>query len=198
MDSERIERRWGLLTSRLGRRYANCRLSNYECDGGPQGAAVASVRDYLENLQGNIRSGVNVVFFGPPGTGKDHLMTAMLRAAVTAGLDVNWQDGADLFGGFRDAMRGTETEAVMMSRFTTPSVLAISDPVPPFGGLSEYQASMFFRLIDRRYRDMLPTWVTINAEDRSEMEQRIGANIVDRLGHDALAIPCNWKSRRKA
>lgn len=198
LDSNRKDERWRLLAKRLGRRYSGCRLANYEANTKGQVSVMQQVKAYLECLTSRAKEGQSVIFYGPPGTGKDHLLCAMLYEAIKAGAFVKWQDGAEMFGGFRDAIKGTETEGKIMDRYTEPTFLAISDPVPPIGGLSEYQSSMFFRIIDRRYRDMKATWITINAADREEMEKRISPNIVDRLGHNALSLPCKWPSYRKA
>jgi len=171
-------------------------LGNYQIDFPQQQSVVDLVQQYLIALPDLAKKGKSVLFFGPPGTGKDHLLVAMMKAAVMGGVDLHWDDGAEMFGKFRDNMRGSESETTMLDRYTRPTILAISDPSPPFGGLTSYQASMFFRIVDRRYRDMKPTWITINVADRAEAEERIGASIVDRLGHDALALPCNWPSFR--
>jgi len=196
-DSEsKAERVWKLIAKRLGRRYASASFDTYAIEHDAQRTAVEKLREYAGNLRENIGSGKSVFLFGPPGTGKDHLLIPMLKAAVKENLLVRWDDGAEMFGAFRDSMKGTDTEAKLLARYTSPMVLAISDPVPPFGGLTPYQSSMFFRIIDRRYRDMIPTWITINCKDRKEAEDRMGASIVDRLGHNALAISFNWQSYR--
>lgn len=155
------------------------------------------VADYLNDFKGRLEKGQSVLFFGPPGTGKDHLMVAMLKHAVFCSLKVRWRDGSEMFGGFRDNMRGDASESDLIEKYTKADVLAISDPVPPFGGLTPYQSSMFFRIVDRRYRDVRPTWLTINCKDRAEAEERIGVSIVDRLGEGAMALPCIWPSFRQ-
>jgi hypothetical protein len=42
-----------------------------------------------------------------------------------------------------------------------------------------------------------PTWVTINTKGRAEAIGRMGAQIVDRLSHDAVVCFCNWESYRQ-
>ncbi len=165
-----------------------------------QDRIVGQVESYLAEFRERYTSGQSVLFFGPPGTGKDHLMVAMMRAAVNFHLSVAWNDGSQMFGEFRDNMRGGVSEEKLLDRYTTADILAISDPVPPFGGLTPYQSGMFFRIVDRRYRDRRPTWITINCKDRKEAEDRLGVSIVDRLGENAMALPCDWPSyrRRKA
>ena len=51
--------------------------------------------------------------------------------------------------------------------------------------------------IDRRYRDLKATVMTLNVATRKEAEDRLSPNIVDRLAHGAMAIHCNWPSYRR-
>jgi DNA replication protein DnaC len=200
-DLETARRRedWGKLIRRIGRRYKNSTLENFEAPTGPQTLALEAARAYAAKMPEHVKSGRGVFLYGPPGTGKDHLATAMLRLAVLEhGMKVEWTDGADFFGAMRDNIGSDGSEAAILSRWRTPDLLAISDPVPPRGDVdSAYQLSMLFRVIDRRYRDLKPTLVTLNAADRGEAEKRLSPNIIDRLAHGALAIHCNWKSYRR-
>lgn len=56
---------------------------------------------------------------------------------------------------------------------------------------------MLFDLVDARYSRRKPAWVTLNCASRTEAEERIGVQVVDRLAHDALVVTCNWPSYRK-
>lgn len=125
-------------------------------------------------------------------------MAAMLRHALEFSSQVLWVNGMDLFGEFRDAIDAGASERQGVAKLTAPTILALSDPAPPRGNLSDFQVMMLFRIIDRRYRDMLPTWITVNASSRQQAEERLGAQVVDRLGHGALAIHCDWESYRSA
>ena len=194
-----IERdnQWTWLIARLGKRYANCRLSNFETNEELlKKDAVASVLAYCESMGEEIVEGRNVIFLGPPGTGKDHLMTAMMFAAVRAYCTVEWINGVDFFGDLRDTIDSDALESDFKQRFVKPDVLAISDPIPPWGDLTAFQAAFLFRVIDARYRQMKPVWVTANLS--GDAERRLGAQLVDRLRHDALVLSCNWISYRQA
>ena len=125
-------------------------------------------------------------------------MTAAIREAFNKGFSAKWVNGVDLFGMFRKTISDDDyTEETLIKRLSTPSILAISDPVPPLGSLTDYQAGMMFRVIDTRYRNLKPTWITVNATDAKELEERMTPQIVDRLKDGALAIFCNWESYRK-
>lgn len=184
---------------RVGRRYADCSISNFEAvAGSAQQAALTQVIEYIESIRDNIRGGVNLLLMGPPGTGKDHLMAAAASHAIVDGAKLEWTDGAELFGAFRDLIAKNEPEESAIRRWTDPHVLAISDPVPPLGTVTDHQRAMLFRIIDRRYRDMKATWLTLNVASRDEAGDRLAPNIVDRLGHGAVVVRCNWASYRRA
>lgn len=183
--------------ARRGSRYRKCSLANYIADTPEKKQVVEHVRQYLENFEERFNDGQDVMFIGPTGTGKDHLMTAMLRAAVWRKENVVWRNGFDLFQEFYDSMSGGTEEGVLIKRYTEADVLAISDPIPPKKGLSPYQAGVFFSILDRRYSNERPTWVTINVKDRDEAEEKMGVSTVDRLAENALVLSCDWPSFRK-
>lgn len=180
-----------------GARYAECRLGNYKADTAKQVQSLEMLTEYCENVADRITNGVNLVLVGPAGTGKDHLMTAVCRAAILAGRNLLWRNGQDLWGDFRDAISNEANEAATIRRFVSADVLAISDPLPPRGLMSEFQVATLFRIVDGRYSHMRPTFVTLNVASRAEAEERMGLQIVDRLCHGALVVGCNWSSYRK-
>lgn len=180
-----------------GARYANCRLSNYTIYNDAQTPVKDALIDYCREMAANIRSGVGIVLFGPRGTGKDHLATACAFAAVKAGFGVRWENGMDLFGDFRDAMDTDTPEKSIVRSLIRPDVLVLSDPVPPKGDLTDYQTSTLFRIVDGRYNEMKPTWVTLNCSAGPEAAARMGAQTVDRLRHGSLHLWCDWPSYRE-
>ena len=190
----------------VGRRYEDCGLNNYETTAAEQTHTVKSLQSYLTNLAANVRGGNGLVLFGPSGTGKDHLLVAMAREAIWEGVNVVWTNGRDLFAEVRGLMGrdryqsldSPASEEELLAPLINADVTFISDPIPPTGALTEFQSDVLFRVLDARYRDRMPTWVTINVENGSEADDRMGAQLVDRLRHDALVIHCNWPSYRKA
>jgi DNA replication protein DnaC len=193
-----IARRCDELGRRVGKRYAGCTLDGYETRHDSQRDVLNLVRDYAEHVDERIASGSGLFLIGPPGTGKDHLAIAVLFAAAAKGVNVHWTDGMELFAGARDNIDANRTEAAWLHTFTNPTILAISDPVPPLGSVKEgFQLATLFSIIDRRYRDMKPTLMTLNVNDRDEAEKRMAPNIVDRLAHGALVLRCDWPSYRR-
>ena len=197
MRNRRILGNLDLLWRSRGRRYVGCTLENFQASLPAQQKAVAAVRDYLADIAANVTAGRGVIFYGRAGTGKDHLLAALMRGAVEADLSVLWRGGMDLFAAFRDRIDANADERGFTAELAGAAVLAISDPLPPFGDLTPYQASKLFEVIDRRYSNCRPTWMTLNAGDGHEASKALGTAIVDRLREDALLVPCDWPSWRQ-
>lgn len=195
--------KWIRLSARLGERYADCRISTFVFHEDPRARAVQekvieSLKAYSEQIEELVDSGRGIVLFGPAGTGKDHLLSAMMRKACWHNLSVEWRNGMDLFADRRDAISKDTPERDLIRDLTVPDVLAISDPVPPWGNLTEGQAEFLFRVVDARYRRRKPIWVSANFNEGKEAESRVGAQVIDRLRDGALALYCNWPSFRRS
>lgn len=190
---------WHHLLLRVGRRYERATLDTFEASAGHQSLAKGHVFAYIAQMPSNVQQGRNVLLYGPKGTGKDHLMVAMIREAVlTHGFGVHWINGLDFYGNVRDRIGSDKPEAELVKSICSHDILAISDPLPPWDDVGNFQAQMMFRIIDRRYRDLRPVWVTMNVAKGEEAEKRLGAATVDRLRDNALAIHCDWASHRRA
>lgn len=184
--------------ARRGARYQNCRLSNFEVGKDGQEEALQVIMWYAKNMADHVTRGRGLILFGPRGSGKDHIASALATAAIMHhAFDVDWVNGMELFGRVRDSFDGKEDEADIVRDFVRRQILYLSDPLPPSGSLTEFQATFLFRILDQRYSQMKPTWVTVNVASATELDSRIGAQNGDRLRHEALAVFCNWPSYRK-
>jgi DNA replication protein DnaC len=181
----------------VGARYRDCTLANYRCDCDAQTAVVKRLREYAEKIPDHVRRGDGLILFGPAGVGKDHLMVALAKLAVEHRLSVRWENGADLYADVRECIRDGSGEGWIVDSLASPAVLCISDPVPPTGPITPFQSEFLFRVLDRRYRECKPTWLTCNVSSRTELEERLGPQNADRLCHGALTVHCDWPTWRK-
>jgi DNA replication protein DnaC len=201
-EAERL-RRWAAcerarLQETVGCRYAHCSFDTFKVNSRKQKAVLDALLGYAKDFPARYRGGTNIVLFGPSGTGKDHLLLGLARVAITEHhTKVRWQSGQELYSALRDAMKEDYPEGDVLSPYLGASVLLLSDPLPPRGELTEYQAASLFRVIDYRYRNLKPTWVTLNVASGEEAEKRMGVQVVDRLRHGALSLHCSWPSFRK-
>ena len=74
------------LSLAVGRRYCDCTIGGFQISPGEHAeamkTAVHQCRSYVTGFRECIRDGRSLMFIGPKGTGKDHLMVAVLRAIV--------------------------------------------------------------------------------------------------------------------
>ena len=191
---------WHRLTDPMGSRYRGCRLDNYVIDDAAptadaQRTVLAEIKKYAAEIGNRVNAGQGLLLFGPSGTGKDHLLTGLARIAVGNELSIRWINGSTLYRTMRDGMGEVEEELV--NRCIYPKILYLSDPIPPVGSLTPFQASTLYAIIDGRYRDNKATWATMNVADGMEATQRLGSAIVDRLREGAVSLNCCWPSYRK-
>ena len=198
-EAYRRGRLWESLSNAVGVRYAACTLDGFREYDPRQRAVLGDIRDYAASLAERVATGDGLVLMGRPGTGKDHLLAALMReATLDHGIEVHWINGQDFYGKARDRMDAEgESEAAMIAKLVKPKVLVISDPIPPVGPLSAFQMATLFRIIDGRYRQCRSTWISVNVVDDKEACERMGAAVVDRLTDGCLALWCNWESFRK-
>lgn len=191
-SAKSIEDSLSYLRRSIGLRYANCTLTNFHVATKEQRDAVAKVELYLASLGDNVAGGNSLIFYGPCGSGKDHLMAAAMMFAIERGYNVHWHNGLDWYGRVRDNIDRTES---FLRELITPSILAISDPVPPAvagtkadGDLSSWRIELLQRVVDGRYRACRPTWITINVTGRQGLYERLSAPLADRLMDGAVGV----------
>lgn len=201
-ETTRRARLWDSVRRQFGDRYATG-LDAWEFHGSreerqKQWQAVETIKDYALNLRANVNLGVGVVLYGPVGTGKDLMLAHLLRAACREGISAQWHNCADLYGRIRDNIDSERSEESLIRDLAGQHVLALSDVLPPFGDLTQFQSATLFRVLDRRYRHRQPIWATINIADGVEGASRMGIQLMERLKDGAAAVQCFWSSYRKA
>jgi DNA replication protein DnaC len=190
------------LAAQLGRRYTPDRacLDRYEVYHPAQREVLNRVRGLMGQWPKRLEDGDGLVFYGTVGTGKDHLMAALLyHAAGAHGFSCAWINGLELYARFRDAIAraGKETEKAILARLVAPQILAIADPLPPSGGPTSWNLQQLYRLVDRRYSARRPTWVSLNVDSVEDADRMLTEPIFDRLRESAEIFPCFWPSYRE-
>jgi putative replication protein len=187
------------LAAKRGPRYHpdRCDLTTFAVYDPKQRDLLARAKALAARVAEAVAAGEGVVFYGPPGTGKDHLLAALLYAAARSGSSVSWVNGQEIFGGFRDRIDTGEQDEGHFRALCAPAVLGISDPIPPAGQPSAWDLGNLYRILDRRYCEMKPTWVSLNALTLDDADAKLSAPVFDRLRHDATLFPCFWQSYRE-
>lgn len=178
----------------IPRRFADCTFDNYETPDLAQRKALAACRDYADNFAEYHDGGVSAIMMGNPGTGKNHLATAIARQLHEARytvVRVKASEFIEMFWSLEFAGRGKWIQELAQVD------LLILDEI---GRSSDTKAAndAFFRLIDSRYEEKRPTLLLTNL-NREGLEETLGNPAVDRLrdGGGKL-LPFMWDSYRGA
>lgn len=180
-----------------GTRYRYEDLGTYQTYDDAQASVLDAMKRYSAEITANVAECVGIVLFGPTGTGKDHLLIGVAKEAIDRDCrSVRMVRGAFLGQEIRDSFDSKESERGIVGKYASPDVLIFSDPIPGVGELKDFQADVTHRIIESRYCNKRPTFVSINAADEAEAQKRLGVATWDRLRHNALVLPCRWESFR--
>ena len=187
------------LSADLDERYAPgvATFAAYEIYHEKQRMAVNQIEGYLDELKANLKRGAGLILYGVIGTGKDHLLAAALYAAAKQGFSGRWSNGQELYSGVRDTMDAGKKESEWLATWATTDILGISDPLAAFGELNAWRQELLYRLVDKRYRKLKATWITMNALTPQDADKKLSQQVFDRLQENAVIVPCFWPSYRE-
>jgi DNA replication protein DnaC len=142
-----------------------------------------------------IRQRGNVIFLGPPGTGKTHLAVSLMLKACQAGMSIYLTTMEDLIGKLKkDHEAGRKGRA----RGYNKSALVIVDEVG-YTPIDREECNLFFRFIANRY-EKASTIITSNKafSDWTELFQDpvIVTAVLDRLLHHSVVVNIKGPSYR--
>ena len=201
-EMDEVRAKWCCMDS-FGQRYRECSLSNYDATTDSQRAAVEVLRQHVLDFPDR-----NVLIYGPCGTGKDHLIAGLARSLMQS----EWKpsprgyslhrhpigvfDGMSLFDTLRDRISDRDQVDLTKDSARYP-IVYISDPTPLSGALSQFEQRHLYRILDARYRELKPTWMTCNVSSRDQLDECIGVRNSERILDGATSIYCDWPSYRK-
>ena len=164
-----------------------------------QKAVMTKVMKIKAELAERTAAGRGVVFFGPCGTGKDHLAIALMyQAAWKHGIACRWALGIKMYSMIADSWKNSSKRPQVISPFLSPQILCISDALTPGKEtLEPFKIDAMYEIIGERNARQLPTWATLNVAHEQEASDRLSQPVWDRLRDGCAVLECSWDSFRK-
>ena len=171
--------------------YRNCSFSTFK----GSAKTIEPLRAYAQTWPPS-----NLIFYGPCGSGKTHLAVAILQEQIDNGhwLSIWFVSATDLLMEIKETFNDESTisESDVIAKYTEEiDFLVIDDLGAEF--VTEWVIATFYRIIDRRFRQGLPTLVTTNLTNY-EITERFGPRIASRLSAYKLVLLQGRDARKNA
>jgi DNA replication protein DnaC len=189
-------RRLSLLTGlRLPPKFLDRTLSAYRAYSPAQQRALLRARRFVDEFVPGAAGQRALLFCGPPGTGKTHLLTAMLRElAAGKGVRGRYEEFFLLLSDIRDGFSRGLSSREWLEPLRQVDVLAI-DEIGKGGKNREFEQGVLDEIISVRYNAGRPTLLATNyprpgttgwefradGQAAENLEQRVGPRIFSRL-----------------
>lgn len=190
----RMEQR--LSTSGIPMRFRDRTFENFVADTDKKRHALKVTSEFAENFGEHFKRGTTVVFSGAPGTGKSHLALAAAMVVMQSGTAL-YLNALDLVRMVRDTWRRDSemTESAVLHELSTVSLLVIDEIGVQYG--TEGEQVILFDVLNRRYRDLMPTILLTNLGSKG-MKEFLGERSFDRLREGGIWVAFDWESHRGA
>jgi DNA replication protein DnaC len=175
-------------------RFATRTLDNFKAETPDQLRALAISRDFCADWTATKRKGAWLVFSGLPGTGKSHLAIAILQA-IMPGVVGRYMTCMELIQTIRATWRkdSEDSETELLEALTSIPLLVLDEIGVQYG--TESEQHHLFDVLDRRYREMMPTILLTN-QNKDGFRQFVGDRVYDRMTEVARWVPFEWTSYR--
>jgi DNA replication protein DnaC len=188
--------------SGLEGRFMDVTFDEFEATTAAQGKVLTACREYAQTV--DFSGGVGLWLIGPPGTGKTHLGSAMVRHVIQErDRQAMIYSGREIIRMLRATWgvkeRGRTWDGRAMSEegviddLGRAALLVIDEIGVGFGTDSEHV--QLFDVIDLRYKYRRPTVLLSNLPAKG-LKDAMGDRAYDRLREGAQVLACNWDSHR--
>lgn len=155
-------------------------------DASRQPKAADAINLFFADLHGTL------VFYGPFGVGKTHLLAALCNMLVESGKAPRFTTAPNLFAALQHRIRNNQDHTDLIRSASTCPLLIIDDVDK--AKWSEFREEMYFAIIDNRVKRELPTAISTNR--LTEIATFTGGAVASRLTIGQLAIELKGEDYR--
>ena len=209
-DCDLAERNEGLVRAAgIPKRYSHCRLDNFELHEPGLEVPLSVAREWVDRWPDRTEHGL--LFLGPPGSGKTHLVTGIAREIASAkGARVVFREQRELLKDLQATFDGASgpSEADVLEPVLESEVLVLDDLGA--GRTSAWARDVMHDVIAYRYNRKLPLVMTSNRptgenegrdalgrDDSLSLRDRLGEALMSRIFEMCLVVPVDAKDFRQ-
>ena len=183
-----------LQQAAIPQRFIDRTLETFKATTPEQQRAFGIAMEFASNFEHHYKKGSWLVFSGLPGTGKSHLAAGILQAIMPAYVG-RYFTCMEVIQHIRSTWRkdSEASEIDLLAEFGQVPLLVIDEIGMQYG--TESEQNHLFDVLDRRYRDMMPTILLTN-QNKDGFRQYVGDRIYDRMTECARWVPFPWESYR--
>ncbi|QCI23073.1 DNA replication protein DnaC [Buchnera aphidicola] len=174
--------------------YINCSFENYRIEHEGHKKVARAAKKYAEEFNKSIAS---FIFSGKPGTGKNHLASAIGNYLILSGKSVLIVTVADLMSNMKGTFNGNSdiTEATLLNNLSSVDLLMIDEIGVQIE--SRYEKVIINQIVDRRSSSKRSTGMLSNLDYRG-LKLLLGERVIDRMRlGNSLWLTFEWESYRR-
>ncbi|XBC39259.1 MAG: DNA replication protein DnaC [Buchnera aphidicola (Nurudea shiraii)] len=174
--------------------YLNCSFKNYRIEHEGHKKVARAAKKYAKEFNKNISS---FIFSGKPGTGKNHLASAIGNYLILNGKSVLIITVADLMSNIKSTFNGNSdtTEETLLKNLSNVDLLMIDEIGMQIE--SKYEKIIINQIVDRRSSSKRSTGMLSNLNYRG-LKALLGERVIDRMRlGNSLWLTFEWESYRR-
>ena len=201
---------WLGIASKLGE-YAGKSLMDFEVYGSDaeqrcQLMMIERLRSTIDKIHLHVRNGRNILLMGSVGTGKDHCLAVLLRAAMECS---NYEARFFRVNGFFEFLQKgfdkSQREKDLMLSLARCDILALSDLADPTDRplSGKWHKDVLHQVLEERQARGRGVWMTVNIDHSAgsppvdeQLVKAFGEPVKDRLLEDCTEFIFHWRSYR--
>ncbi|MFY4709932.1 ATP-binding protein [Burkholderia glumae] len=175
-------------------RFRDRTFENFVADTEPKRAALRVAREFADAFPEHLKNGTTIVFSGKPGTGKSHLAIAAAMVVMQRHTAM-YINALDMIRMVRATWRRDSevSESTVLADLSSVALLVIDEVGMQYG--TEGEQVILFDVINRRYRDLMPTILLTNLGVKG-MKEFLGERSFDRTREGGIWVAFDWDSYR--